>query len=296
MRGILLLFPLKPSTLGGNFGFFWSTLFFESPNHGWLLSGWLFVKWTSTGKTNGHGGAGARRILDTPHAPHSTWTKTTMTTRKDRITQDVLHGSRRSDRIIQDLSDGSLCGVHVLLGQWDNPIKQGSLEYNLALRSWSGSTEYDKYDQYHIRASNHKWYTPPELGSLDFTTPRRPSYGNCGRCFRTGPMGDRCSGGCPNIHTAVLWQGNQTKLLDAHYLTSLMEAPEEFKKPDWFKEAPEEPNKPEIVRFGTPCIILGEDAIAAYSNRKFNPNLLANHAFFWRVLNGLSEPDEGEED
>ena len=44
-----------------------------------------------------------------------------------------------------------------------------------------------------IRAHNHIYYTQEEVDAFrDKSTQRCPTYGNCNRCWASGPVGDVC--------------------------------------------------------------------------------------------------------
>ena len=60
----------------------------------------------------------------------------------------------------------------------------------------------DILDQDVIRAVNGRFYTEEEVRNFRLRSrPRCPTYGNCNRCFATGPVGKVC-GFCPPQHGA----------------------------------------------------------------------------------------------
>ena len=98
-------------------------------------------------------------------------------------------------------------------------------------------------DEDTIRAANGIWYTQAEIKAFrNKSTAWCPTYGNCPYCYRMGPVG----GGCSNcrhrrnfeiISYANRYHDNEAsttnqRIIDAHYITSLMEAPTEFAVPD----------------------------------------------------------------
>ena len=135
-----------------------------------------------------------------------------------------------------------------------------------------------------ITAANGMYFTDDEINRFrERSSDHCPTYGNCPTCFRTGAIGTLCIP-CENTdhYQATFYRDNKAaqgrRILDAKYVTRLMEASPEFQVPladrryQWLR---------------TPCFFLNSGLIGLWARRLHPNDKEAATAFELKVYDGL---------
>ena len=157
----------------------------------------------------------------------------------------------------------------------------------------------DIRDQDVVRPVNHKWAGPDEMSTWRvLSADRAPTYGSCGRCFRSGPYGRLCNI-CnkdhvtlkkDGLHYQILltsFEGGKPAVLDSITLSEIFRAGHETARADR-----------DVLWLRTPLRPYNRTMLDNYLYRVFKQELednAVNAAEHARILREVTEMTKQEE-